>query len=229
MLRPTKKISKRELKQDSLITTYGLVTDFYEDNKKAINIAILSVLGILVIAMVFANNRKANNEKALTELGKVYSFYDNNQFQLAIDGVPERNIAGLASIVSNYGSTDGGELARFYLGNAYYNLGKYDEALEQFDDFSPSDDLMTIGRYSGLASCYQVKGMHEEAAKYFEKAARVNTNSVDAAENFFHAATSYAMAGKKDKARELFTRIKKEYPKSTYARDIDRHLAQVSV
>jgi len=44
---PKKKISKRELKEDALITTYVKVTSLYEENKRTISIAV-AVLALAV-------------------------------------------------------------------------------------------------------------------------------------------------------------------------------------
>lgn len=229
MLNPKKKITKRELKEDALISTYGKSLTFYEQNKRAISIGLTSLAAVIVLIIVLVNNRNANNEKAAAELGKVLQLFDGNQFQQAIDGVPEQNITGLKSIVDNYGNSAAGESARFYLANAYYNLGQYDDALAQFDDYSPSDDVLAVSRFAGIASCYEAKGQHAEAGSNFEKAATKYADDVAAAENLAHAARNYVQAGNKEHALELYKKIKKDYPKSASARDIDKFIAQLSV
>ena len=229
MLQPKKKISKRELKEDALITKYVQVTTFYENHKKNISIAVTAVVVLVIGWLVYTNNRNANNEQALSDLGKVYSYFDNGQYQVAIDGVPERNIPGLKSIVDNYGGTTSGNLARFYLANAYHNLGKFDEALQEFKDFSAADQVLSVSRLSGIASCYEGKKMFAEAAEYFEDAATKYAKDISAPEYLNDAARDYALAGKKEKAIELYKRLKTQFPTSSFAREVDRYLAQLSV
>jgi tetratricopeptide (TPR) repeat protein len=229
MLRPKKKISKKELKEDALISSYVKVTGWYETNKKMVGMGVLALVVVVIGAYAYMNNRRANDEKASAELGKVYTYYDQGQFQLAIDGVPERNIAGLKSIVDNYGSSASGEMARFYLANCWFQLRKFDEALAAYGSFSPDGHLFTVARLAGIAACYEAKGDYEEAASKFEKAATVYTNDVNAAENFGHAAANYARAGNKERALELYKKIKKEFPKSTLARDVDRYITELSI
>ncbi len=229
MLRPTKKISKKELKEDALITSYVKATGWYEANKQRVSIAAVALAVVVVAAVVFMNNRRSGNEKAMTELGRVSSYYDDGQYQLAIEGVPERNITGLKSIVDNYGSTEAGELARFYLANCYFQLRRFDEALEQYKDFSPGSQLLTVSRYAGIAACYEAKGNFADAASMFEKAAVTYGNDVNAPENLGHAARNFALAGNKERALDLYRKIKKEYPKSTAARDVDRYIAELSI
>ncbi len=222
MLTPKKKISKRELKEDALVSTYVKATTFYEENKRMISIGV-TVFAVLVIALiVYGKNRTDNNVNATTALGNVYQLFDNGQYQLAVDGVPERNIKGLKAIVDDYGNSQAGEIARFYLGNAYYHLGKYDDAIEQFKACSLSDETLEISRISALACAYEAKGMHKDAAEYFEKAATRNSKDVNAAENLNNAARNYAQAGEKATALELYRKLKKTYPSTPVARDADR-------
>jgi TolA-binding protein len=229
MLRPKKKISKKELKEDALVSTYVKATGWYEENRKRVNIAALVIVILVISAVVFMNNRRSGNEKAMTELGRIYAYYDDAQYILAIDGVPERNITGLKSIVDNYGSSEAGELARFYLANCYFQLRRFDEALQEYKDFSPGSQLLTVSRFAGIAACYEARGQYEDAASMFEKAAVTYGNDISAPENLGHAARNFALAGNKERALDLYRKIKKEFPKSPVARDVDRYIAQLSI
>jgi len=234
MLKPKKKITKKEIKQDTLITAYANVTSFYDQNKKYISYALTALVAIIVGIFIYSNNRRANNEKAATELGKVFSIYDGaatnvQQFRAAIDGHPERGIMGLKSIVDNYGSTKSGEIARLYLANAYLNLGQFEEALRQYDSFGGSDRLMKASALAGMGSCYEAKGEYEKAASSFEKASGTITNNFNTPDYLNSAARCYGLAGEKERALAIFKRIKKEYPTSTYAREAERYLSQFSL
>ncbi len=229
MLQPKKKISRKELKEDTLIASYMKATSFYEENKKNISIGLTVFVAVLVVGFFYMKNRNADNEKAATEVAKVYSFYDNGQYQIAIDGVRERNIVGLKSIVDEYGSTHAGNLGKLYLANAYYNLNKYNEALKEYEDFSADGQMLTVSRFAGLGACYEVLMKYKEAAENFEKAATKYSNDMNAAENMNNAARNYAAAGMKDLAVELYKKLKKSYPTTTFAREADRYIAKLSV
>ena len=228
MLKAQKRISKRELKKDVLLSTIGKLTGFYDEQKKNIGIAVGAVVVIAVGAFLFVQSREAKNVEAATKLGTVYSYYDNSQFQIAIDGVPERKITGLKSIVEEFGGTDAGNIAQFYLANAYFQIGKYDEALGNFEDFSAGQSYLVVSRLAGIASCYEAKGEYEKAAEQFEKAAVSYPKDVDAAANFNNAANNYMLAGNNDRALELFKKIKKDYPTSQFARDADRYIQKLT-
>jgi tetratricopeptide (TPR) repeat protein len=229
MLRPQKKISKKELKEDALITTYVKATTWYDHNKKPLTITVLAVGVVIIAAVIFFKNRAEGNEKAMAELGGIYQVFDAGQYQQAIDGIPERNVRGLREIVDNYGSTPSGNLARFYLANAYFQLGRFDEAVQAFDDVSASNELLATSREAGLGGCYEAKGMYRDAAVHFEKAATRDAKDPGAAENLSNAARNYGLAGDREKAIDLYKRLKKEYPTSLFARDADRLITALSV
>ncbi len=229
MLQPKKKITKKELKEDALITSYVRATAFYEANKRTITTGLTALIVVAAVAFFYVKNRNADGERAQTELGKVYSFYDNGQYQLAIDGVRERNIPGLQTITQDYGSTPAGTLAKLYLADSYYNLKKFADALKEFEDFSPEGQLLTVSRLAGIGACHEALGQYKEAAESFEKAATKYATDPSAAENLNNAARNYAAAGEKDQALDLYKKLKKSYPTTTFAREADRYIAKLSV
>ena len=234
MLNPSKKIVKKEVKQDPLLTTYVQTTSWYYEHKKQVSYGLTALVVIIIGIVVFVNNRRANDEKASVELGKVYSIYDAgatdiNQYKVAINGQPERNIMGLKAIVENYGGSVSGELARLYLANAYRYTGRYDEAIKEYESFSGSSDFVKAAAHAGLAGAYEAKNEFEKAASEYERAAGASNEPYVIPEYLSAAARCYGLAGAKDKALTLFKRVKKEYPTSTYAREADRYISQFSV
>jgi tetratricopeptide (TPR) repeat protein len=178
---------------------------------------------------VYVRNRADASEKAHAALGAISSYLDNGQYQTAIDGVPGRNIQGLRAIVENFGSSPGGELARFQLASSLQALGKYDEALEHYKDFSPPNALLEAGRRAGLGACYEARKEYEDAGAEFEKAAAADAKDPRVPEFIHHAARNYAAAGEKEKAVELWKRLKKSYPATAYGRDAERYIVQYSL
>jgi tetratricopeptide (TPR) repeat protein len=228
MLKAQKKISKKELKHDALLDSLGRVTGFYEDNKKMVQYALAALVVLVIGSYAFVQNRATQNNDASAKLATVYPFYDKDQYQIAIDGVPERKVTGLKSTVEEYGGTNAGNLARFYLANCYFNVGKYDEALSNFDDFSASEQYLVVSRLTGIAACYEAKREYGKAAEQFEKAVAKYPKDVDAAVNLNSAAANFMLAGNKERAIELFKKLKKEYPTSQVAREADRHIQRLT-
>jgi len=228
MLKRQKKISKKEIKEDKLVSTYFEATSWYEQNKKLVSSVITGVVIVVILAIVVRNNIASNNAQAETELSKVMTYFDQGNFEGSINGIPQENVRGLAAIVNDYGSTRAGEFAKFYLANAYYATKEYDKALEQYLDVSVDDELIQASAFAGAGACYEAKRDNSNAAQYYEKAALLGKANTQAAEQLHRAAMNYAAAGNKDKAVELLKKVKKDYPTSAIARDIERYLAVVN-
>jgi TolA-binding protein len=89
--------------------------------------------------------------------------------------------------------------------------------------------MLAASRSAGLAQCYEAKKDYKDAAENFEKAASKDAKDVFAPEYLSNAARNYGLAGDKERAIELYKRLKKNYPTSPSARDVDRFIAQMSL
>ena len=94
---------------------------------------------------------------------------------------------------------------------------------------SPANKGIKVARLSGIGACYEAKGRFREAGESFEKAGTQYPKDISAAENLNNAARDFGQAGEKDRAIELYKRIKKNFPTTAFARDADRFIAQLSV
>lgn len=228
MLKAKKKITQKEVQHDKFTTNYYSAQDWYSNNKKNVNLA-TGIITLLIIASIFYyNNLNANNETSSSELSKLTTFIDNNQYQQAINGVPEKNIRGLLSIVENDGSSSSGNLAKFYLANAYYSTGEFQTALDLYEDVDVDGDIIESSRLSGIAACNEALGNFNDAAKYYEKSSAYNKNDPSIAENLLKAGIMYGKSGDNYRATDLFERIKKDFTNSPEAREIDRYIAEYS-
>ncbi len=233
MLKPKRKISKKEIRQDGLLNAYANVTSWYYEYKSYVGYGLTALVLVVVGIIVYTNNRANKNLEAATKMGSVIAIYDAagsdpRQYQIAIDGQRERGIMGLKEIVDTYGGTEAGEHARLYLADAYLNLGRFDEALKQYESFSGSNKLLRASAYAGAASCLEQKGEFRDAASDFEKAASLTSDKTSTPDYLCSAARCYGLAGEKEKAITLFKKLKQEYPMSSGARDADRYISQFS-
>jgi len=227
MLKPKKKISKREMKEDKLVTTYFEAQSWFEANRKRVSSVFFTILVIGIAGWFYYNNRSTQNLAATADLGKIIRYYDAGNFETAINGSPQENIRGLQQIVDEYGGTESGEFATLYLANAYFSLGNYEKALQYYEDADISDGGLNAAVKAGIAACHEARGNHAEAAAYFEQAAQEDEQKLHAAEHLFHAGTNYILAGNKDKADEILKKLKANFPASPYAREADRLLVRI--
>lgn len=214
------------MKEDRLVTKYFETRTWIEEHRRLAGYIIAAPIVLAALWFWWSQKTAEWNESATTQLAKVQLYYDQGNYDQAINGVVQEGTQGLKAIVDEYGNTRTGELARFYLANSYFALGNYDKALECYKEVSVSDKLISASALAGIAACYEAKGNHDEAGGYFEKAASKDMSGIQAPDNLRNAATNFAAAGKNEKAVELLKTLKKEFPNAPAARDIDRYIAE---
>ena len=227
MLTKKKKITKREIKHDALVDTYFSSRAWYSENKKQVStIGAVSLIVVLAIWFYF-NNQNTKNISASSDFGKIFSFYDNSQFDIAKNGQPEQNILGLDGIVENYGSSQTGNLAKIYLANIELQKNNIARAKELFEDFSTNDEILNASAKAGIGACLEAEKKYLDAAKNFEKASKYSTIENLNAEYLNNAARNYSLAGENEKALEIYKIIKSEYSVSIAARDVERFISEL--
>lgn len=225
MLKARKRIKHKELKQDKLVTSYFKVRTWFDnpENKRKLGIA-AGIVAVLIIAVfLYISNRKAKNEEAETKLSAILTLYQQGKYNEAVNGDAAAGIIGLNEIVANYGRTEAGQTARFFLANCQYNLKDYDNALKNYEDYSGSNDILESSCISGMGAIYEAKGDLKKAGEYYEKAAKVSKELVTNQENLFYAVRVYTQLGDKENANRVYKQLKEDYPKSKYVNDAKRY------
>lgn len=225
MLTPKKKIAaKKELKQDALVTFYFRAIEVFDTYKKQIGMGLgVFVVAVALIVFYFVNRHNKNIE-ASAELTKIVTVYESGAYNEAINGNKQLKVLGLKGIVEKYGSTEVGENAKVYLANAYFYLGKFDEAMKYYDDFSGGNETFKAASIAGVASCLEAKDKYEDAAEKYEKAASISKNNVQNPDYLLRAGVDFMKVNKNDKAKELFAKIKSDYKQSFAIREVERYL-----
>ena len=227
MLERRKKISKKQMKEDKLVTTYYKAYNFFMVYQAKILIG-AAVVALLVVAIVLlSNKRNSDNKNAAELLSKVIPLYEAGQFREAVDGIASSRVLGLKKIVSDYGSTENGETAKIYLANSYVMLGNLDLAYEEYNSYSGSNPLFKATALAGKAGCLEVKKDFEKAADLFKDAAKVSKGNSANSEYLLKAGIDFIKIRKKEEAKSVFETIKKDYKNTSAFYELDHYLVQV--
>lgn len=227
MLTKKKKITRKEIKEDKLVTTYYKTVGFFNENKSKIYLYTGIVVGVIALVFFYLNYKHQNNLKASDELAKVMDLYENGAYQEAIDGRPNANIKGLKAIVEEYGSTETGEIAKIYLANSYNMLGKSEEAYNYYDDYSGDNKLFKASALAGEASYHESKKEYIKAANTYKEAAFTDKSNPMNSDYLLKAGINYMNAGENENASEMFETVRDEYKTSMAAREVNKYLTLV--
>lgn len=206
--------------------------------RKAIIIAVAAIIIAVVGGFLYkAYVAQPREEKASTALAKGQEYFDAEQFDKALKG-DGAGYAGLLNIINDYGSTDAANLANLYAGLCYANLNKWDDAVKYLDAYSPADDAMVSpAAIAALGNAYAHVNQLDKAIDNLEKAAEMADKQAKDGVNNSIAPTFYLQAGillesqgKKDKALELYQKIKANYVNAqlVQSQEIDKYIERAS-
>lgn len=225
-LNPTKKISRRqELRKDTVVTFYARLWQFFDQNRKLVYGMLAGVVVVVLAFVGYAFYNQAQQKEALAKMAGAVQAYEQGNYREALDGTAE--YVGLLAIIDDYGSTDAGNLARFYAADALFRLGEYDEALKYFKEFDAPDNILGASALAGEAAVYEHKGEYRRAGDLYRKAAETVDTDHISAQYLLDAARAYEEAEDYERARDAYEEIKERYPDTPAAQKIDMYLARL--
>ncbi len=224
-----KHYTKKEIKEDPLVTYFYEAREFWQKFQKQILIGISALVVLVVVIILFKNKAETNRREASAKLAAIVESYNLFDFDKALYGDSLHAKDGFIKLVEEYGSTTPGEIAKLFAGNSFYALTKYDEANKYYGDCALSIPLFSAASVAGQAACYEAQGANSDAAQFFEIAEKEGKYNPNNAEYLLKAAINYIEAGKYGRAEDLLNKIKSDYSKSKIAREVDRYLGRITV
>lgn len=191
--------------------------------EKHANLIFYIVLGLIIIAFgVWAYIQYVAKPRTESAYEALYSAEDNfimgeDSTVLSTTGISDQ---GVMSVAKDYKSTKAATLAHLYAGVANYDLGKYQEALQELKKYSAKDQLVSPSILRLMGDCCVQLDRFEEAIDYFKKAADKADNPVVSPGCLIKAARVYEHMQKTDKALGLYKEVKDKYYDSPEATSV---------
>lgn len=201
---------------------------FVEKNKKAIMYGTCAVLAV-IIAVVLAVQYyiKPRNLEAAESMAVAEQLFRTGEYEKALNGQGQN--AGFLQIMDEYVCTPSANLARLYAGLSYAHLGKYQEAVEYLEDYSDcGDDMISNAAIGALGNCYAELGQTEKAAATLVKAAEKAGNNTLSPVYYIQAGQLFESLKQNDKARECYEKVRKNYPASPQAQEIEKFIEHLN-
>lgn len=199
----------------------------WSKNSKLIVYALAAI--VLLVGAYFAYNsyvKGPEEVKAGNAMWKAQDYFKNDSFRLALNG--EGANQGFLKIISKYGGTKSGNLAKFYAGACYLQLGDFNNAVKYLKDFSTSSAPLKVRAYGLLGDAYSELGKKQEAIEEYKKAgAAFPDDAINSSEYLFRAAMLYQDLGKNKEAIAELQQIKTKFPLSPRGYEVDKYLAKL--
>jgi len=211
MLKPYKKISKKELKQDKFVTYTLKTKEYFENNSRLIMYAAIAILAVILITSWMVRSKRQAGIEANELLSRASMTFAQGNVQEGEELMKQ--------LVENYEGVDAAGQACFMLAKYYWQQNDYTNAkyyFQQYLDNYKDDPLLTSAAYAGYADCLLDERSIEMAAQNYEKAARVDQNSPMVPSYLFSAARAYMDIDQLKKAEKLATEIVDKHEKSEF-------------
>lgn len=206
--------------------TLDKVETFYETNKKMISTAITVVLVVIVGYFGYTKLYKGPaEEKAATALSFPQRYFEADSLNMALNG-DGKNL-GFTKISKKYSGTAAGNLAHYYEGICYLRMGDFANAIKSLKEFDGKGTTLGSMATGVLGQAYMESGDKAKAIESFKKATEDKDNELVTPMFLYQLGLVYVADGKSAEAKEVFKRIRDEYPKSVHARDMDKELARL--
>ncbi|MEL6389798.1 MAG: tetratricopeptide repeat protein [Bacteroidota bacterium] len=199
---------------------------FVEENQTLLigiaGLVVAIVAGFIAFNMLY----KAPREKAAMEqMFKAEYQFQRDSFALALEN-PGAGYDGFLDIIDNYGGTDAANLAKYYAGVSYLNLNRFEDAISFLKSYKAKGKVTPITKWGAIGDAESELGNMESAIDAYRKATTTRNSALTP---YYLDKLGLLLQRQGDSAGALaaFERIKKEYPKSTEAADVEKYLAML--
>ncbi|MFA5326941.1 MAG: tetratricopeptide repeat protein [Prolixibacteraceae bacterium] len=219
---------KKNTQVDNLTEVESALTkteQILEKNQKLISIVIGAIV-VLAVGYLGLNKfyLEPRQKDAQEQMFMAENYFEKDSFNLALNG--DGNNLGFLDIIDDYGSTDAGNISRYYAGISYLNLGQFDNAIEYLKKFS-TDDLLLGPISVGAQGDAQLElGKADKALNLYTEAYKMNDNELTAPVYMLKAGELLESTNKEADALKLYETIKEKFPETNEGRSIDKYIAR---
>lgn len=223
-------MAKETHKEETIVNVeevYSKTEKFLDENQKPIYV----VIGVIVaaVAIYFGYTKfylAPQQEEAQTQMFMAERYFERDSFRLALEG--DANYPGFLEVADDYGMTKAGNLANYYAGICYLQLGAYEDAIEYLDKFDADDKLISQVAEGAIGDAYMELGDYDEALSHYTEAASDDANDLTSPIYLMKAGLAAEKAENYDKAVSLYSKIEKEYPESQEAKSAPKYIARAN-
>ena len=201
MLKPRKKITRKEIKKDPILEKVAITYSFIQNKQKVLTRIGIGVAIGFILLNIWNNQVKKNNEESsfvFTKALVAWQTGDVDNAQLHFE-----------SLTDEFGGTANGNIAHYWLGLIAYNEGNSEfsaEYLKQFVKFGKADILLP-NAYRLLANLSIDGEDYKKAHFYFNKAIKYSYSEIEQMTHKLNLAEFYLIQKRMVEAKAMLVPI----------------------
>ena len=172
MLKPSRKILRKEIKRDPFLETVEKIENRFKDNRKTIVNILFIFVAIAVIGSIYVKKQNEIELESISAFGAALVAYSNSDYENAK--------FQFESISSDYEGTESEIFSKYYLGRIAYEQGEFDKAKFLLNDFLDNTEKTTFvcGAIKQLVEISFNENDFSKSLDIIAKAKRFDINSV---------------------------------------------------
>jgi len=222
MLKPKKKMTKHNLKEDKFVKTTLQMKTYLDENSSKVMSAVFGIVIIIVIVIIIRHTSQQTREEATGQLGIAQIEFNNANYTKAS--------SRLLRLIEDYDGTEEAEQGMFLLANIYFQQYKYDKASSYFEEFINSysrSELLLASGYAGLAACREIEKKYEDAADLYKNAANIAADFTESDNYSYLAGICFKKADLIEKAKSQFENIMENSKSPDRKKDAESQLVML--
>jgi tetratricopeptide (TPR) repeat protein len=242
---------RRHLKDNELAIALGHANDWRTRHNKQVTTAIVAVVLVAAAVLGFMAWRTSVDNNSRAMLAEAMVVYDAGvtpptpAVDASGNGSPaaptqppgtyatekaklEAALPKLMAAADAYPSTDAGQTARYHAASALVGLGRYDEAIAQYDRVvNDGSGLLAQMARLGKAEAQLRGAQYEPAIASFKELSERTDATVPKEAMLMELARAYRLAGKNEDARKTLNQIVEQHADSPFASEAKSELEKI--
>lgn len=202
-----RKITKKELKEDKLVTIYYKTRTFLDKHGKAVVYYAAGLAALIIIIGLVINSKIQANKAAGYQLYQSQVLIDRSQYYEAVNS--------LNLLIDTYPGTRNSTSAMVTLARTYYQMAEYDSVIhfagKYVDKYRGKEPILTCTALALQAAAWEQKAEFIAAADIYAQAAHNYPDLFAAPIYLIDAGRCYNQGGEDEKAIEMYEEVLNYY------------------
>lgn len=208
---------------ENVDASFNKAEQFIENNLSLVGIILGAILLLGAGVWGYQNFISEPNElEAQNAIYPAQQYFEADSLKLALNGGGGN--PGFLQVADEYSSTKAGNLANYYAGVCYLNLGQFDKAIEYLEQYSGNDGVISVYATGNIGDAFHELNQPEEALEYYTKASNMEGNDFTTPYYINKAAKTAEMLGEWSTALKMYKRLRDDFPNSDPARDVEKFI-----
>lgn len=223
-------MAKKKNQEEEVLVDVGQsiskIENYLEENRKSLTVVVGGILVIVLGYFAYSIGYQQPREKeAQKEIFRAQQLFELDSLNLALEG--NNSGMGFIDVAETYSGTKAGNLANYYSGICYLNLGQYSDAIESFDAFSSDDPVLSVIAQGSIGDAFMEINQPKDALSYYSKAVSGQSNNLVVPFYLKKAGIVAESEGDLTQALKFFNRLKEDFPKSQQSLDIEKYITRI--